>query len=190
MYSANPIGASLLFARECRKATWNAFSGFRWHAAWAGSARWQAAESVAASAVIPRARGSVFRWTSAFGDRQSLHVRGVLKDACALQCFASRGTVGHGSCLFQRCQRLEMQVPLGPIVGLLLVHSKRLKNGTTASLFGIELWNQSSGGQRDGTLRPGGSLSSQPRAEFGGNQITGWPLPILEVSHEQRKAHR
>jgi hypothetical protein len=55
MYSANPIGASLLFARECRKATWNAFSGFRWHAAWAGSARWQAAASVAASAVIPRA---------------------------------------------------------------------------------------------------------------------------------------
>jgi hypothetical protein len=71
--------------------------------------------------------GSGFRWTSAFGEYQSLHIDDVLKDTCALQRFASRRTVGHGPRLLQRCQRLDLQVLLGPNIGFLLVHLKRLK---------------------------------------------------------------
>ena len=64
--------------------------------------------------------GSGFRWTSAFGEQQSLHVSGVLKNACALQRIASRWPVGHGPRLLQRRQRLDVQVLRGPISAFFL----------------------------------------------------------------------
>ena len=76
--------------------------------------------------------GSGFRWTSAFGEQQSLHVSGVLKNAGALQRIASRRPVGHGPRLLQRGQGLDVQVLRGPNLGFLPVHSKRLGAGSSA----------------------------------------------------------
>ena len=119
----------------------------------------------------------MFRWTSAFGEQQSLHVSGALKSTCALQRFASRRTVGHGPRLLQRGQRLDMQVLLGPSLGFPLVHSKRLGVGIVIRLFGAGRWNRNLLWVRD-------------RRPPAGNQIAGLPLPILEVPDEQREAYR
>jgi hypothetical protein len=40
--------------------------------------------------------------------------------------------MGHGSRLFQRHQRLDLQILLGPIFGLLLVHPKKLGAGSSS----------------------------------------------------------
>src|SRR3954451_16336005 len=65
---------------------------------------------------------------------------------------------------------------------------EKIRSATFVRLFGIRRWNLSSVDNR--TMgHPGSSLSSQG-GRFGGNQIAGWPLPILEVPNEQREAYR
>jgi hypothetical protein len=97
--------------------------------------------STLAVAIADNPEGSGFRWTTTFGERQSLQVGRVLKDTGALQSFASRWTMRHGSCLLKRHERFHMQVPLGPIRSLPLVHSKRLGESIILCLFGSGRWN-------------------------------------------------
>jgi hypothetical protein len=99
-----------------------------------------AALAVAIADNPDRRDGLGFRWTTTFGERQSLHVGRVLKNTSALQSFASCGTMRHGSCLLERHERFHMQVPLGPILDL-LVHSKRLGGSIILCLFGSRRWN-------------------------------------------------
>jgi hypothetical protein len=40
--------------------------------------------------------------------------------------------MGHGSRLFQRRQRLDLQILIGPILGLFLVHPKKLGAGSSS----------------------------------------------------------
>jgi hypothetical protein len=47
----------------------------------------------------------------------------------------------HGSWLLKRRERFHMQVPLGTIRSLPLVHSKRLGKRIILCLFGSRLWN-------------------------------------------------
>jgi len=50
----------------------------------------------------------------------------------------------HGPCLLKRRERFHMQVLLGPTLGILPVHSKRLGGNIVLCLFGSGHWNLSS----------------------------------------------
>jgi hypothetical protein len=87
--------------------------------------------------------------------------------------------------LLQRCQRLDLQVLLGPNLGFLLVHSKRLRAGSPAVCSVPDVGTNV---KWDYPLLNGSLV--QLRGRFGRNQIAGSSLPILEVPHEQGKAYR
>src|SRR5688572_8191716 len=108
MYSANPMGASLLF----RKATLQPVLGFRWPRS--------------PNADRAGGGGSGLWGTPALGEQHSLHISRVLKNTSALQSFASCRTMRHGSRLLKRHEGFHMQVPLRLTLNILFVHSKRI----------------------------------------------------------------
>jgi hypothetical protein len=111
-------------------------------------------------------RGSGLWRTPAFGEQHSLHVSRVLENTCAFQRLASRRAMGHGSRLFQRRQRLDLQILLSSLG--FLVHPKKIRAGSSSVCSVPNVGTKI-------------AVDLVP-VTAAGNQIARFPLPILEVS--------
>ena len=155
MYSANPIG-SLLAVPEQRGNPFQSSGGLR-------------------SPSMLLEGGSGLWRTPAFGEQHSLHISRVLENTCAFQRLASRRATGHGSRLFQRHQRLDLQILPESSLGL-LVHPKKIGAGSSSVCSVPNVGTQIAVDW--GQLPPRGTKSRACRFQF-------WRCP-----NEQREAYR